>query len=212
MLNRSFIRRPFRYVFWNAALVIVGVNILVFLYLRIFPDEVRFLAMNPAFVVERGMLWQVFTYQFVHGNFSHLFFNMLGLVFFGIAVERRIGSREFILLYLLSGTLCGAFSLLIYVLTGAWYVFLMGASGAIFAVTLAYAVLYPDSVILIWGIIPVPAPILVIGYAAFEVFNLIFASSSGVAHATHLIGYAVAWAYCLVRFGINPWKVWKRRF
>jgi hypothetical protein len=84
----------------------------------------------------------------------------------------------------------------------------MGASGAIFAVTLAYAVLYPDSVILIWGIIPVPAPILVIGYAAFEVFNLIFASSSGVAHATHLIGYAVAWAYCLVRFGINPWKVW----
>jgi membrane associated rhomboid family serine protease len=94
MLNRSFIRRPFRYVFWNAALVIVGVNILVFLYLRIFPDEVRFLAMNPAFVVERGMLWQVFTYQFVHGNFSHLFFNMLGLVFFGIAVERRIGSRE----------------------------------------------------------------------------------------------------------------------
>lgn len=205
------IRRPFRYEYWNAALILIGINLLVFLLTYIDPVFELLLAMNPGHVLQDRMYWQLFTYQFVHGSVMHILSNMLGLLFFGMAVERRMGSKEFLLLYLLSGTLCGVFSLALYVLTGTWYVFLMGASGAIFAILLAYAVLYPDSVVYIWGIIPIPAPILVLGYAGLEVFYMIAGMNEGVAHSTHLIGFAVAWVYFLVRFGINPAKVWSRR-
>ena len=207
----SLVRRPFRYVFWNAAFILIGINLLVYLFIWMDPVLGRYLALNPLFILKNHMYWQVFSYQFVHGDISHLFFNMLAVLFFGIAVEKRVGSKEFLLLYLLSGTLCGVLSFFLYILTGAWYVFLMGASGAVFALLLAYAVLYPTSVILIWGIIPIPAPVLVLGYAGLEVFNIITGTNQGVAHSTHLIGFAVAWVYFLVRFGINPAKVWKGR-
>lgn len=207
----SRIRKPFRYEFWNAALVLVGVNLLVFLFTYLDPNLERYLAMNPLFVVKGQMYWQVFTYQFVHGGIWHLLSNMIGLFFFGTAVERRVGSKEFLLLYFISGTLCGVLSLFIYILTGAWYVFLLGASGAVFAILLAYAILFPESVILLWGIVPIPAPLLVLGYAGLEVFYMLSGADQGVAHSTHLIGLAVAWAYFLVRFGINPANVWFRK-
>lgn len=133
---------------------------------------------------------------------------MIGLLFFGGAVERRIGSREFALAYLLSGTVCGIVSLVIYVLAGTWNVFLLGASGAVFAILLLYAAFFPRSTIFIWGIIPIPAPLLVIGYAVLETLYMVFGMRSGVAHSTHLIGFAVAWAYSVARFGINPWREW----
>jgi membrane associated rhomboid family serine protease len=203
------LRKPFRYTFSNATLIIAGVNLLVYLAVRLNPILARYLALNPDLVVGSGMFWQVFTYQFVHDGFSHILFNMLGLLVFGMAVERRLGSREFCLLYLLCGTLSGVISLAIYVLTNTWYVFLMGASGAVFSLLLAYAVLFPKSQLLIWGIIPVPAPLLVIGYAGIEIFDLLTGANSGVAHGTHLAGFAVAWVYFLVRFNINPIKVWR---
>ncbi len=204
------IRKPFRYEYWNATLVIVGVNLVVYMLTALFPEVSRYLAMNPQFVLKGGMFWQPFTYQFVHGGLWHLLSNMIGLLFFGLATERRLGSKEFVLLYFLSATLCGILSLAIYVLSGAWYVFLIGASGAVFAIVLAYAVLFPGATVYIWGILPIPAPLLVIGYAAIEVFNAVTGSNRGVAHATHLIGFAVCWCYFLVRFGINPAKVWSR--
>ena len=202
------IRKPFRYTFCNAALIIIGVNLAVYLLTQIRPNLGAYLALNPFLCVYRRFYWQVFTYQFMHGGFMHLFSNMIGLFFFGTAVERRIGSREFVLAYLLSGTVCGLLSLLLYALTGAWGVFLLGASGAVFAILLLYATFFPRSTIFIWGIIPIPAPILVIGYALLETAYMIFGMRSGVAHSTHLIGFAVAWAYSVARFGVNPWREW----
>lgn len=202
------IRKPFKFVLWNAAFILIGINLMVYLFTWLNPQLGRLLSMNPLFVIKGSMYWQVFTYQFVHGDLSHLFFNMLALFFFGSGVEQKIGSKEFLVLYLISATLCGFFSLIIYIITGAWYVFLMGASGAIFSLLLAYAVLFPHSRIYIWGIIPIQAPLLVIGYAGIEVFNILTGSNQGVAHSTHLIGFIVGWLYFLIRFGINPLKVW----
>lgn len=207
----TLIRKPFRYEFWNATFILLGVNLLVFLLNYVVPNSQAYLALNPVLAVQGGMFWQVFTYQFVHGGLSHLISNMIGLFFFGIAVERRLGSKEFTLLYLLSGTLCGVLSLAVYLATGMTDVFLMGASGAVFAVLLAYAILYPSSVIYLWAIIPIPAPLLVLGYAAIETLYLVTGTNQGVAHGTHLIGLAVCWLYFLVRFGINPISVWFKR-
>ncbi len=207
MNNFNPLRRPFRYAYVNAALILIGINLLVYLLNNMRPITVGYMAMNPVLVLEHSMFWQVFTYQFVHANFTHLLFNMLAIFFFGTAVERRLGSSEFLLLYLLSGTLSGIASLLFYLATGALSVFLMGASGAVFALLLAYAVLFPRSLIYIWGILPVPAPILVIGYTALEIYNMLTGRNMGVSHLTHLAGFVVCWLYCQIRLGVNPWKI-----
>jgi membrane associated rhomboid family serine protease len=211
MKLRTIIRKPFRYEFWNAALILIGINLVMYLLTYLYPALYDYLSLNPRNVVQNNMYWQLFTYQFIHGNNGHLASNMIGLFFFGTTVERRTGSKEFLLLYLLAGVLCGVFSFILYVLTGTWNVALMGASGAIFAILLAYAVLFPGSTIYLMAIIPIPAPLLILAYAGLEVFNMLAGINQGVAHSTHLIGFAVAWIYFLVRFGINPIKVWSRR-
>lgn len=211
MTHVPFFRKPFPYRFSNAALILIGINVLAFAASINYPRLVGFLSMNPELTLLYRFWWQPFTYQFVHGDLQHLIGNMIGLLFFGLSVERRVGSIEFVLFYLVCGFLSGVLSLVAYVLTGMWGVYLMGASGAVFAVLLAYATLYPRSVIYLWMIIPVPAPILVLGYAAIETLMLVSGSRSGVAHATHLFGFAVAWAYFAIRFSVNPYKAWFRR-
>lgn len=207
------IRKPFRYEFKNAALMLIGFNLLLYLLTSSSRDLMLLLSLNPLYATRGGMFWQVFTYQFIHGSLGHLVSNMIGLLFFGISVERKVGSKEFLLLYLLSGTLCGVLSLLVYLATGVTHVYLMGASGAVFAILLAYAVLYPRSLIYLWAIVPIPAPILILGYAVMEMMYLVGGVNTGVAHATHLIGFGVSWLYFLIRFGVNPVRVWfgKRR-
>jgi membrane associated rhomboid family serine protease len=163
--------------------------------------------MNPVLVVKYHYWWQILTYMFVHADFSHILFNMLGLLFFGIQVERKIGSNEFLLFYLISGIGAGLFSLLVYWLSGSYLVFLMGASGAVFGVLLAFATLFPRAMIYIFGILPVRAPILVLGYTAIELFSQFFSVRSNVAHLTHLAGFGIAYLYLWIRLGLNPVRV-----
>ena len=205
----SFLRRPFHYRSENVVFIIIGLNVLVYL------AELFLRQLNIAFyfsliplAVSQGYIWQFVTYMFVHdpGSPSHIIFNMLALFIFGTQVERQIGSREFLLYYLLTGILAGIFSFAVFVFTGSWIVFLMGASGAIFAVQLAYAVLFPRSIVYIWGILPLRAPIMVLVFTAIELVSMIAGFRGNVAHLTHLAGFAFGWIYFLVRFGINPWK------
>lgn len=207
----SVIRKPFRYRYDNVVLILIGINLLVFLLQNIFPSATAYLSLNTQLVLRYGMVWQFFTYMFAHGGISHLLFNMLGLFFFGTPVERQMGSKEFLLFYLVTGFLAGVFSFLLFLLTGAHYVFLLGASGAIFAVQLAYATLFPDSMVYLWGILPLRAPVMVLGFTALELFSSIFGLSSGIAHFTHLGGFAFGWFYFMVRFGANPWHYLKSR-
>jgi membrane associated rhomboid family serine protease len=206
----NILRHRLRYSFFNATAVLVGVNALVFAAQSFLPYVTRFLALNPRLVMS-GAFWQFATYMFVHGSLSHLLFNMLALFLFGTQVEREIGSAEFLLYYFVCGVLAGLFSFLIYLLTGAGNVVLLGASGAIFAVQLAFAVIRPDAVIYFWGLIPLRAPVMVLGATAIELFSSVFGLAAGVAHLTHLLGFAAGWGYFLLRFGANPWKYLFRR-
>jgi membrane associated rhomboid family serine protease len=152
-----------------------------------------------------GWIWQLFSYMFVHATPGHIFFNMFGLFIFGTQVEQRMGSREFLLFYLLTGTLAGLFSLGFLFLTGNSWVYLLGASGAIFAVELAFACLFPDAIIYIWGLLPLRAPVMILVYTGLAFFFAITGLRSSIAHFTHLAGFGFAWLYFRVRFGINPW-------
>jgi len=203
----NIIRQPFRYQNNGAVYWLIGINVLVFMAMNLLGlrQLTYYLSMIPGLVL-RGWVWTFVTYMFVHGGFSHILFNMLALFIFGIQVERYMGSREFLLFYFVTGTLAGVFSFVVYYLTGAYGVILMGASGAIFAVELAYAVLYPDSIIYLWGILPLRAPVMVLGFTALELASSVFGLNRGVAHLTHLAGFGFAWVYFLIRLGINPWN------
>ena len=206
----NIIRQPFRYRNNGAVYWLIAINVLVFAAMQFlgggFRDFLSILfSMIPGMVLE-GWVWTFVSYMFVHGGFSHILFNMFALFIFGTQVERQMGSSEFILFYLLTGILAGIFSFVVYLLTGAYGVRLIGASCAVFAVELAYAVFFPDSIIYIWGILPLRAPVMVLGFTALELFFTITSRGSNVAHLTHLAGFGFAWLYFLIRFGMNPWR------
>jgi membrane associated rhomboid family serine protease len=211
-MGMNIIRRPFQYRFVNVTVILIAVNALVFAAQRFLSYNMitSFLALNIINVLN-GDVWQFFTYMFAHGSFSHLLFNMLALFLFGYQVEREMGSSEFLLFYLVCGTFAGALSFLAYLLTGAHYVFLLGASGAIFAVQLAFAVLRPNAIIYFWGLIPLRAPVMVLGATAIELASTLMGSNSNVAHLTHLFGFAIGWLYFMIRFGANPARYLFRR-
>ncbi len=197
-------KRLFQYKFYSISIWIIGINLLFFLIKYIFPYSTAYLSLNVRAVTELHFYWQFISYLFSHADFSHLLLNMLGLFFFGYQVEKRIGSIDFLLFYLTTGILAGIFSFIVYFISGMWNVFLLGASGAVFAVLLAYAVFFPRSIIYIWGLIPVRAPLLILGYIIIELISLVLSRNQGVAHLTHLAGLGFAWLYFLTRFGVNP--------
>ena len=204
----SLIRQPFRYRNDGAVFWLIGINVFIFVLMYFFGFRRLpfYLSMIPGLVIERGWIWTFITYMFVHGGFSHILFNMFALFIFGSRVEKHMGSSEFLLFYFVTGSLAGVFSFIAYYITGFYGVMLMGASGAIFAVELAYAVFFPDAIIYIWGILPLRAPVMVLGFTALELIFSITGRSSGVAHLTHLAGFGFAWLYFLIRFGIDPWR------
>jgi membrane associated rhomboid family serine protease len=209
--NMTTPRRTFKYRQNNIVLILVAINLLTYTLQKIYPSLTYYLAMNPV-LVNYGYVWQIATYMFAHGTIRHLVFNMLSLYIFGRRVEQTLGSTEFLVYYLVSGILAGAISFAAYTLTSSYHIFLLGASGAIFAVELAYAVIAPESIIHIWGILPVRAPILVLAFTAIEVVLTITNPQSNVAHLTHLAGFATGWLYFAIRLRVNPWKrLWRKR-
>ncbi len=207
---RNVLNKPFRYSYGNYTLILIMVNFFIFFLSTINRSVIFYLAMIPGLVVEQGHVWQVFTYMFAHANLSHIAFNMIGLFFFGTQIERRMGSNEFLLFYLLTGTLAGVFSFFLYLFTGGYMVILLGASGAVFAVLFAFAVFYPHARIFVFGILPVRAPVLVIAYTAIELFSQFSQVQTGVAHLTHLAGFVFAYLYVRIRFQIDPFEIWKQ--
>ena len=236
MMN-NILRRPFRYCNYNSVYWLIGINVLVFFLMNMIGRNIVFtIKLNPSRLPEyyqrlpqvmqvnlqqalsiipltviHGWIWSFVTYMFMHGGISHILFNMLGLFIFGRHVENQMGTKEFLLYYFVTGTLAGVFSFLVYYFTGNLRVALVGASGALYAVNFAYAVFFPDSVIYIWGILPLRAPVMVLVFTVISIFSAVSGSGGNVAHLTHLAGFGFGWIYFMVRFGINPWQRLTRR-
>lgn len=211
---QNILHKKFSYSFNYATLIIVAVNVAAFILTgsgRNANFQYLF-GLQPVLFTRAHYYWQLLTYMFMHGSWSHLLGNIIGLLFFGLYIERQLGSKEFLLFYLLCGILCGAASLAIYLVADLHQILLVGASGAVYAVLLLFAVIFPRATVFIMGIVPAPAPLLVAIYAGIAVFEQVFGMNQGVAHMTHLSGFAAAWIYCLVRYGVNPIKVWKNAF
>jgi membrane associated rhomboid family serine protease len=167
-------------------------NVLVYFLQPALSQELFYrLALIPALLPVQP--WTVITYQFLHGNFWHLAFNMLALFFFGPRLEARLGGRHFLGLYLASGIAGAVLSLFTYMI--APFSAIIGASGAVFGVLLAFARYYPRERIYIWAILPVESRFLVVFLAAFSLWAGFSGAQAGVAHFAHLGGFVGGWIY-----------------
>lgn len=169
---------------------LLAANAIMYLASQVYPILFYMLLLVPARIPTRP--WTLVTYMFLHDRtgFAHILFNMIALYFFGSRVEQRIGSKHFILLYLISGMTGGLLSL---VFTPNAYI--IGASGAVFGVSFAFAYFWPRDRIYIWGVLPIEARWLVILTAAIAIFGGFTGAQGGVAHFAHLGGYVGGWFY-----------------
>jgi membrane associated rhomboid family serine protease len=157
-------------------------NIVIFVFTMAYPGLQLQFSLMPALILARP--WTAITYMFLHANFSHLFFNMISLYFFGSRVEARLGGWRFLGLYFVSG-LSGA--LLSFFFTP--YAHVIGASGAIFGVMLAYARYWPRDLVYIWGLFPVQARWMVVAMTVLSLYGGFSPGSSNIAHFAHLGGF-----------------------
>ena len=147
-----------------------------------------YLIFVPQLVLVRP--WTLVTYMFLHGGTMHLVFNMLGLFFFGPRVEERLGSRSFLFLYFISGITGALLSLVM-----GQNAPIVGASAGIFGIMLAFAWFWPDVPIYIWGVLPIPARMLVIITTVLTLWQAGAGRGGNIAHFAHLGGYVGAFLY-----------------
>ena len=131
--------------------------------------------------------WQLITYQFMHGSFTHILFNMFALWMFGIEIENFWGSKKFLYFYLTCGVVAGLFHLFLSPLLGGLAAPTIGASGAIYGVLVAFALLFPNRLIFLYFFIPIKAKYLITFMIVME-FMLVDSANSGIAHLAHLGG------------------------
>lgn len=161
-------------------------------------------AVSASTLTEPLYWWRFLTYGFVHapGDITHVAFNMLVLWFLGRELERKYGAAEFLRFYLVAIVVSGIAFAVIERLLGHPLASAYGASGAVYAVVIAFAMNFPKVTVLLFFAIPVPAWFLGALYIVLDVFKMISPGDGPkVAHTAHFAGAAFAFLYC--RFGWN---------
>lgn len=146
-------------------------------------------------------IWRLVTYQFLHSGISHILVNMLVLYFFGPMLERQWGSKKFLTFYLI----CGATGGILFQLLAIAHILppdpLVGASGAIYGMLAAGAILFPNLRVYVMGIFPLPLMVLALIFAGISVLRFFGGHNAG-GEAAHLAGMAAGALYVLYQ----PWK------
>ena len=182
------------------------VNIIVFILIELSGQKsllFRTFGLVPSLVWSKFKIWQLFTYLFIHGGIFHIFFNMFVLWMFGKDLESQWGKMEFLLFYFVCGIGAGLITVLFSVNST---VPIVGASGAIYGLLLAYGFTYPNQMVYLYGLVPIKVKYMVLGLGAIAFFASLSASQSNVSHITHLSGMVIGLIF--IYFNIN-WKVIK---
>jgi len=170
---------------WVRLLIII--NIAVYIWSsQNFDQASALLAFTPIRALEQP--WTIVTYMFMHAGFGHILFNMLSLFFFGPQVEQQLGGRRFLLLYFIGGFTGALASAAITPRVG-----LVGASAAIFAVFYAFARFWPRAQVLVWGVFPVEARVMIVIMTVISLLGGASIMRGNVAHFAHLGGFVGGW-------------------
>jgi membrane associated rhomboid family serine protease len=179
---------------------IIIVTVAIFVLQLLTPGVTEWLQLDPESLVH-GQVWRIVTYAFCHSSTNpfHILFNMLFVWWFGKTLESMYGSREFLFFYLSAAIISGlAFTGLGLAMRDLSPV--VGASGAVMAIVMVYAMYYPRQRIYIWGVIPIEIRWLVAAYIFFDLLPVLQGlsggpSRDGVAHSAHLGGLAFGFLY-----------------
>ena len=164
------------------------------------------LGLSAESAVRTFMVWQVFTYMFVHFGTWHLLFNMLALWMFGRPIEQTWGTRRFLKFYLVCGTVAGVCVLVVNIIVGDWLTPTIGASGAVFGVLVAFGMLFPEAVILMFFVFPMQARYAVMIFVAMELLAT-FGPNTGVSTIAHLGGAACGYVTLRQRGRLPSFKL-----
>lgn len=206
---------------WTPAIkAIIIANIAAFVVTLIAPSVRLTFGLEPASIFHKLAVWQPITYMFLHAGVSHILFNMLALWMFGAELERIWGTRFFLKFYFITGIGAACLTVLASLLPFGPFQQLyasdiVGASGAVYGLLLAYALYFPDRTIY-YIVFPMPARIFVLIVGAIAFFSSL-SESGGVANATHLGGLLIAYVYLTSlrkgpRIQLNPWAEVKYRW
>jgi membrane associated rhomboid family serine protease len=164
-------------------MIVMGI---VFLLQMVVSNRISLtLGLVPILVWKKYFLWQLATYNFLHGGITHLLFNFLALWMFGGELESYWGSRKFLRYFLFCGIGAGICTV---IFTPYQFIPVIGASGAIYGILLAFGWLFPNRLIYIYFLFPIPAKYMVIIFGLIELFSSMEGTGGGVAHLTHLGG------------------------
>jgi membrane associated rhomboid family serine protease len=159
----------------------------------------KYFALNPISVDDSQFyFWQLITYQFMHdtSNIFHLLFNMFFLWMFGMEIENIMGSKKFLIFYLVCGIGAGLLQLLVPAFIGEPMGITIGASGAVYGVMVAYAMYFPDRYLMFWFLIPVKAKYMIAFLVIIEFLSV--GNQSFVAHLAHVGGALTGFIFILV--------------
>jgi membrane associated rhomboid family serine protease len=184
----------------TALKALIGANVAVFVAQLFAPWLTETFGLVPLLVVRRFWVWQLATYMFLHGGVWHILFNMLALWMFGVELEQIWGTRQFLKFYFVTGigaaALTVAFSLLPFGVSHQLYQSdVIGASGAIYGLLLAYALYFPNRPIYMYLVFPIPAKYFALLMGVLEFYASFSGGGGGIANATHLGGLLVAYLY-----------------
>jgi membrane associated rhomboid family serine protease len=201
----------------TAMKALIAANVALFILTQLPSGRVLtvWLGLLPADFVAQLRIWQPATYMFLHADLFHLLFNMLALWMFGTELERLWGQRYFLKFYFVCGIGAGlltiVFSFLPFDFSRALYESLViGASGAIYGLLLAYGLYFPDRPILMFLLFPIPAKYFVMIIGAIAFYSSLGATG-GIASATHLGGLVVGYLY-LKGARVDPLSELKYRY
>lgn len=193
----------------NKALILVNVGIFLVQWLLGDFFTARF-ALWPPQAAQYGypsfMPWQLLTYGFLHGGFTHIFFNMFALFMFGSEIENLFGAKRYLIYYLVCVVGAALMHLIVVATSNMPPLPTVGASGAVFGLLLAFGMTFPKRmIIMLFPPIPMPAWLFVTLYGLLEMYLGITQTQQGVAHFAHLGGMATGFVL------IRHWRGQRRR-
>src|SRR3954464_11301631 len=179
--------------------VLIAANVAAFITTSFAPSLLEYLGLTPSLVLHQFWVWQLATYMFLHGGVFHLLFNMLALWMFGAELERTWGTRYFLKFYFVTGVGAAALTVLASLLPfdfteNLYRSNIIGASGAVYGLLLAYAMYFPDRPIYMYFVFPIPAKVFVAIMGGIALLASL-GDSGGVANVTHLGGLLVAYLF-----------------
>jgi len=178
-------------------------------------DMIAIFGLRPSWVLGRLYIWQLVTYLFLHGPLSHILINMFTLWMFGCQLESYWGSREFLRFFLVTGVGAGILSILFQPTSPTP---IIGASGAIYGILMAYGLLFPERLVYLYFLFPVKVKYFVGVLALITLYSSIYAPGGPIAHMAHLGGMVFAFLYLKgwlslgkIRQDYHRWRIRKMR-